>query len=206
MDAFYHITSAITHPAIPDDTWENRFRSQYPCGHRPTEHALDVMLKDVGEDAPLGLVSVGAGAIIRTHFIDLLGSAGQALLEFGKVFDTCGQCVAGIHTLGTDYTLRLRGGPKSTRQFCNCCGQLLYYPFGNRYILKSNLIDRPLYYGAGLMFGLLVKDDLYESIKPLRLRSLYIAKVPVFDIPQDGLPVDLSQVTPADLRESRRTV
>jgi hypothetical protein len=203
METYYHITSGTDYPAVPEDTWEMDFHRQYPCGHRPDEHARPVRLKDLGADLPLGMVTVGAGAIIRADFAELLGPSGRTSLEFGEVTDAEGKVVPSFRTLGCDYRVQLRAGPKSTRRFCTQCGRFLYYPFGTRYVLKENLCGRPIYYGEGLMFGLLIRGDLYKTVDWRRLKKLLIVRVPVLETPQDDLPADLSGVTPADLVRQR---
>jgi hypothetical protein len=199
MEVYYHITSATQYPALPEDNWEADFRRQFPCSHRPDERPLDVVLKDPGEDIALNTVAVGAGAIIRSDFLQMLGPEGARTLLLGHVFDADRKQLANRYTLGTDYTLRLRGDPRSTRQFCKQCGRFLYYPFGKLYVLQSDLRDQAVYYSEGLMYGLLVRGNLYARLKPLRLTKLYIARMPVLAKPEDGLPADLSQVTPAHL-------
>jgi hypothetical protein len=199
MEAYYHITSATDYPASPTDEWEGAYRRDYPCWHRKNEQPLEMTVKDPGEDIALTLDVLGAAGIIRSDFLGLLGKEGSRYLLLGNVFDANGQRLACFHTLGTDYSLRLRGSKRSTRQFCKICGQLLYHPLDKRYVLQSDLRDRPLYYSKRLMSGLLVREDLYARLKPLRFKKLYITKMPVLEKPEDGLPADLSEVTPENL-------
>jgi hypothetical protein len=198
MDTYFHITSGTDYPAIPADEWASEFRRRFPCGHRPDERPLDVVVKDIGGNIAFNVVALASTAMIRSDLLDLLGDNAKWLL-LGNVFDMHGVQLSDVHTLGSDYTLRLRGGPKSTRQFCKQCGQFLYFPIGTWYVLKSDLRDRPLYYSKGLMSGCLVRGDVYDKLKPLRFRKLYIAKVDVRDEPEDGLPRDLMKVTPETL-------
>jgi hypothetical protein len=197
MAKYYHLGSGATVPIQPTPEWEAKYRDQFPCLHRPTEDPLDVTVAEWPEDIALSFVARALVNVIRVDLLEALSPEAMQFLSFGRVFDRSMRLLPDLKTVGSKARFYIRGGPKSTRHFCNQCGRFLYYPLGPWYMLESDLDGRPIYHSSTLM-GIVVNEDLYDRVRKRKWEKLFVSRLKTRREPLDGLPGDLTSVTKND--------
>jgi hypothetical protein len=198
MNKYYHIGSGATLAMQPAAEWLASFRERFPCFHRPTEDSIDVVIENRPEDIPLSFVAHALVAVIRVDLLEVLSPEAMHFLSFGRVFDSSMRLLPDLRTIGSASRFFMRGGPNSTRHFCDRCGSFLYHPLGSWYMLESDLDGRPIYYSSRLI-GMVVNQDLYERVRERKWKQLFLSPLKVRREPLDGLPADLTTVTRNDL-------
>lgn len=198
IDKYYQVNALTDDPAAPAKAWYDSFIQAHPCLHWNPEVAVDVILDDLGESAALTVVAAVGVRLARLDLLEVLCDDVGQYLTLGKVHSSDGKLINNYRTIGAvDRTLEIRGGPESTRQFCKICKQFLYYPMGSRYIVESNLTGQALYYAS--LGPLVIRQDLLARVDGRTWDKVEILEIPVIAKPLDGLPADLTQVTPANL-------
>jgi hypothetical protein len=197
MQRYYHVATGATTLIEPTADWLEDYYRRFPCLHRPNSDAIDVAIQDPPEHLPLNCVNAALVNMVRSDLLEVLNPEATQHLSFGRVFDSSMKLLPELKTIGSKSRLIVRGGPKSTRHFCPQCGIFMYYPLGSEYLLQSNLDERPIYLTSPL--GIVIGDTIYARLRKRRWKKLFISRLKVLSEPVDGLPADLSRVTPANL-------
>src|ERR1043166_4452174 len=148
-DNYYHVSSAARYIATPTAAFAKIFRQRFPCLHRPDDSAIDIDLESIGDSAPLTACQGTGLDLIRNDFTAILGDDLLKNVELRPVRKN-GIIIPEYYCMGSPTRYRIRGGPKSTRQFCDECGRFLYYPMDEWYFLRGDLTGQSVYYGGGL--------------------------------------------------------
>ena len=196
---FYHLYSTGDDAGYAPRDWEQTvFGSAICIGCKsplPTVAYVDVRLETTPHVSPITIVmGLGLG-LIQEAFIDALGRAEvERHLSLGRVSDGSGNLVPTLRTFVGKVQTTMRGNKKSTFRFCDQCGKILYFPIGERYLLKSEFSESPI--SESNIHQLVVGEEILDRIDLKRWKRLGIDELPIRDTPLDGRGADLRSVTP----------
>jgi hypothetical protein len=183
-------------PMVPERQWlDAKLRScALPCGHDTLSQSDDpIVVSDPGDDSALTFVDRIVIEAIRTDLHELLRPELDEFCHFRLLVDIKRQIISRFVAVIPKHSVWLRGGKKSMCRRCEGCGRLIYNPMGNRYVLKANLPEVPIF--ATHQGGIAISDRLLARVNKQRWRKVKLLQIPVYDEPRDIYPEILENVT-----------
>ena len=174
----------------PDEHWYEEFMSKHACpecgGIYPDvrKRGVDVYLEGRPDISAVNVVDPDI-CIARCDFLELFASYTNRYLNFGNVFTSNGKMLKQYATFVGEKRLILRGSEKSKIHQCGKCVRIRYCPIYPWYVLKDSLFDQSLY-EAWPINGLIITEELKNTIEKGKWKGIYITKLPVVDEPRDG--------------------
>ena len=207
---FYGISTLTDDPAEADIDWDKEATKKWAnrCGHWKKDHPLDIKLQHIGENLPINFVHhPGDFLFAKIDFLEAIDPQISIYFQFGHLYDKQGRKIEGFMTFRArepKYSIIIRGGPNSDRNFCKGCGRFGYMPLPKFYILQQNLGDSEIYQGnfPDLILSERVFKRLSRWTDEPQKNKLDIRKLPIISKPNDGLPIDLSSLKPGDIEET----
>lgn len=146
---------------------------------------IDVSLQEAPQNIPLNIImGVGVG-IIQDEFLDALGhSIARQYLFLGRVYGPDGKLIERFMTFRGKQTLIIRGNEKSSYRKCEVCGRDIYFAMGKKYLLGDIPSGIPIF--GSLSNQLIVNEDVYQKIKNIKWKSLFIYKLGNSNFKFDG--------------------
>ncbi len=170
--------------------WCEEFRKRHVCSgcgaleRSLRERPVDVRVEYTPDASAVNFASPIPVGIIRMDFLALLGAEAADCLLLGQVLDRSGSPIPGFSTFVGKKPLVVRGGPESTRRYCDTCGRFVYYPLGNDYVMRQTLTGQPVYEGGA---SLVMTPELSRRIERGKWKGIYITRLPIRDEPLDGI-------------------
>jgi hypothetical protein len=151
---------------------------------------MDAVVDNNPRQTDLDLIAVNCGRVrlLSTHFIEVVGAPIVERTAFlGQLNDASGFVHDRYRTaIARNDPVIIRGPEKSNVGLCQECKRLLYWPIGDRYVLRADLPEEEFFFSDGNIF---CTREFYEKrIKPAEFARLEVLNVPVLDHPKDGLP------------------
>lgn len=194
---YIHLHTNTMNPCSMDKAFGKMAKTTWLCSGcnypKPDTRAVEVMLQGTKiDDPPLNFV-YGFGVPVAHK--DFLFSFGEDVvrrdLYLGPVLLSGGQLLNDWVTFRGRYRPIIRGRKNVAYRQCGECGRDVYFATGTRYLCPAPPADAVLYESD--LFGLIVPEYLIDVNALRQWRRLVLDKLPVFDIPKDGLPPILSK-------------
>lgn len=160
--------------------------SCYALNQTQYEGGIDIMVESAPRGVAINTVHPPGIGFAREDFLALFGPAVSEHLLLGRVFDRRQRRIPGLVSFVGRHRLLIRGGPTSTRTNCSRCGRRLYFPVGEKYVLKDSLRNSQLY-GSWPLGGLVITASLRNRILPGRWKGILISELKVLDQPLDEI-------------------
>jgi hypothetical protein len=161
------------------------------CGfHSPFKEPVRVELKYAHLKEPLNNVGIVEVGIIRSDLLDLIGvDLFRDYFLLGDVYDTAKNLTARCLSYVGRRTIDIRGDTTSSFRWCQNCGNPVYIPHGDRYLLESDVLEElPLYEGHPSV--VIFRADVMARVTAAAPEFQFV-ELPIRDEPLDGLPLDL---------------
>src|SRR5262249_27086787 len=157
--------------------WYEELRQRDPCMHRDLDAGTDIVIGQRGENVALNFVDGVLIEFARLDLLEILGPELEEHLILGRLLDSSRRPIEEFKTLGSSRPLMIRGDTKSTRQFCQVCGEFLYHPMGRWYVLQSDLTGQAIYHSKPV--GLVLNERLCEKMRRRHWKKIAIEEIPV---------------------------
>ena len=117
-------------------------------------------------------------------YMRLYGLDGKANSEWRSIWNS-----------HSDEDVTIRGSVGSTLNFCQKCGHRMYYPVPPYNIVAGNFEFREVHVTAD---GLLVRSEIADGLRELRLKGVAYSPVNMVKAPVDGFSLDFQTVAPEE--------
>jgi hypothetical protein len=150
------------------------------------------ILKETLMDIPISGLNVGNTMVVRKDFVHALNGLVLEQLDFGELLDEANNVIEGFVTVRAKHYTWMRGKENVSIRKCECCGRVLYYASGKRYLCGHSFDENSVL--SSDLSGLVFPENIFESLNfNFPKKSTVIEKLEVLDSPRDGLPLDLNQ-------------
>ena len=186
---YYHLYSRSIDPIDPCNDWYEESRRTWLCtgclNPKATITQIDVFLAENPHMLPIGFV---AGVRVGLMSLGLLREMGEEVvrscLHIGRVFLASGRASETHVSFRGNPTWVIRGNQQSSHRFCELCGQLVYHPMGERYLVRSGSTDALV--AESQFHQLIVSENLFSKVRLKKQSRLAIDHLEVLEEARDG--------------------
>ena len=190
----YHLYPGSLNPCSMTKAASALARATWLCvgcsSPRPESTAIDVYLQDNEPTGVLNFVNGHGVPLIRR---DLLLSFGEEVvnrdLHVGQVFGPDERELSAWATFRARQRVIIRGSKNVSCRKCRRCGRIVYFATGPRYLCPSPPKADVL--SESDLFGLVMPESLFTEAQHDRSRLVGVQcdRLPMVEIPRDGLPI-----------------
>jgi hypothetical protein len=190
---FFHLSSKTMNPCYQTKQSHAEAIGVSLCASglhpRPGIKAIDVWLQErAPRDKPLNFVYSSGVGLIHKELLELIGEEiVQRDLYIGRIVGDRGNEITDWVTFRGRREVIIRGSRDAGYRVCKECGRTLYYAAGKRYLYPAPPADVTIF--ESHLSGLVVPPEVCERVPTKKWRMLGIEKLPVLDLPTDGLGV-----------------
>lgn len=156
---------------------------------KPDCKEIDITIQGARPDeTPINFVSGCGVGIISREFILALGEEQvHRSLYLGRLFGEDGSLLERWATFIGKKRIVVRGSEHVSYRWCSECGRLVYFALGRSYLCQPPTDEFDIFdSGSG---GLVVTQELMERVSMHKWPKLIRTRLPVLEVPLDGLPV-----------------
>jgi len=168
---------------IADRTW----RCTGCAAPKPDVKSIDAHLESKPRDKPLNFAYGDAVTVIYLPFLQKFP---QALVDrdlyVGRVYGPKGKLIPDWATIHGRKRLIIRGTDDAGVRRCDECGRDVYFSLDGLFLYPQPPDDVAIFEVAGGA-GLIVREELFNTIDIGKWHTLRILRLPVIDPPPDGL-------------------
>jgi len=189
---FSHVTSKGNNVEDPDPAWlASVTGSDQWCrtcrSLKPSVAAIDVCLATEPDNVHMTSVWPPGVMVISSELLEIIARhGGQANLHVGAVYGPDGKGRESFSSIRGRHRVVIRGGAESSMNTCSACGTVAYSPAPPEQVVSGTLSCLDI---AETQVGLLVPADIARSIKRQGLKGLYVRKLKIVEVPQDGFEI-----------------
>jgi ferredoxin len=186
---YYELSSTTTNPCTMVKSFrEEAFKSWLctGCGRPLEECPMDIRIQeDKPANTPLNMVSGCTVGIAKKDFLFSFGErVARHNFHLGQVFSDERLLDDWVTFIGHN-TIIVRGSENATVRRCAECGRNVYFAVGSLYLYPQPPKNVAVFdSGNG---GLVMTEALVHRIKLNEWRKLDCTRLPVLDVPKDGL-------------------
>lgn len=157
------------------------------CVPKPDVRNLDAILQEPPADKPLNFIGGCGLSVVYKPFLDRLPAhLIERDLYLGRVYNIDGSLIDDWVTYRGKRRLIIRGTKEAGYRTCTDCGRHVYFAMGKKYLYPKPPDDVTIFERAG-GGGFIIPQDLFTQLDLGKWRKLSIDKLPVLDVPTDGL-------------------